>query len=202
VPSLSAIADIVPRTRSAAGRESSAAGRVYTIGHSTHELEPFMGLLRRHGIRCLVDVRAFPSSRRVPHFNADPLRRALAEHGTEYRHIPELGGRRRARPESPNSGWRVAGFRAYADHMETAAFESALESLCDGARTAATAVMCAEGPWWRCHRRLIADALLVRGFDVEHIGPRGELTAHELPGFAVVEDGRLSYPAEQPSLEM
>ena len=111
-----------------------------------------------------------------------------------------LGGRRKPRPDTPNTGWRVAGFRGYADHLESAEFRSALAELEDLARERRTAFMCAEGPWWRCHRQLIADALLVRGWQVLHILRDARLEAHALPSFAVIDGGRISYPAPQSRL--
>ena len=141
----------------------------------------------------IADVRRFPRSRRHPHFNTE----ALAEELPRYAHFPELGGRRRAVPGSPNDGWEVAAFQGYADHLATPEFATGLARLEGLAREVPTAVMCAEGPWWRCHRRLVCDALLVRGWDVRHILPGGGLTAHELTEFAVVDGERITYPAPQ-----
>lgn len=159
-----------------------------------------MELLGAHGVTLLVDVRQYPRSRRVPHFNSDALESSLPERGIEYLHMRELGGRRKARPDSPNDGWENEQFRGYADHMATPEFEAALERLESLARARPAAVMCAEATWFRCHRRLVSDALLVRGWHVLHIGSDGRLTEHELTPFAVVADGRLTYPAEQTSL--
>jgi uncharacterized protein (DUF488 family) len=159
-------------------------------------------LLRRHGIGLVADVRAYPTSRRVPDASREALERWLPEEGIAYAHMPELGGRRRARAGSAeNAGWQSEGFRAYADHMRTDEFLGALERLEAAARERPTAVMCAEGLWWRCHRRLISDALLVRGWAVRHILPDGELAEHELPEFALVEGGELSYPPLQGTLD-
>jgi uncharacterized protein (DUF488 family) len=168
---------------------------ILTIGHSTHPLERFVALLRRRRVGLLCDVRRYPGSRRHPHFSADALGAALERAGIGYEPFgEELGGRRRPSPDSQNAGWRVPGFRAYADHMGSAEFEAGLgrlEALASGRRIA---IMCAEGDWRRCHRRLISDALAARGWRVLHIRPDGGLEEHELPEFAVVSDGAVSYP--------
>jgi uncharacterized protein (DUF488 family) len=174
---------------------------ILTVGHSTHSEQEFLSLLRGHGIEALADVRRFPSSRRLSHFNAAALERALGEAGVEYARLGDkLGGRRSAAADSPNAGWRVPGFRGYADHMATPEFARALEALDRLGNAKRTAFMCAEGPWWRCHRQLVADALLVRGWSVVHVMPNGRLDAHRLTPFAVVEGERLTYPPEQPTL--
>jgi uncharacterized protein (DUF488 family) len=173
---------------------------IYTVGHSTHELEAFVELLRAHAVRRLVDVRQYPRSRRVPHFNSEALEASLPKRGIDYLHMRELGGRRRPLPDSINDGWENEQFRGYADHMATAEFRDAIEWLETLARERPTAVMCAEATWFRCHRRLISDALLVRGWRVLHIGSDGRVAEHELTPFAVVTDGELSYPASQTSL--
>ena len=175
---------------------------IFTIGHSTHPLEEFVALLRHHGVECLADVRLIPRSRRMPHFSDQSLAVELPSHGIRYLPLKGLGGRRRPRPGTPNTGWRVAGFRGYADHMESEEFRRDLARLEDAARATRTAVMCAEGLWWRCHRRLVSDALLVRGRHVVHIAPDGSTTPHELTPFAVVEDGRLTYPPGAQQLEL
>jgi uncharacterized protein (DUF488 family) len=169
--------------------------RVFTIGHSTHSLDAFAALLGAHGIEILVDVRAYPRSRRHPHFDAGALAAGLSEHGFEYRHLRALGGRRRPRPDSPNGGWDVEAFRAYADHALTPAFGAALAELVALARARPAAIMCAEGLWWRCHRRLIADRLAAGGWTVCHIAPDGGLQEHVLPPFAAPQpDGAILYP--------
>jgi uncharacterized protein (DUF488 family) len=175
---------------------------IFTVGHSTHELGAFAALLGRHGVALLVDVRRYPRSRRVRQFNSVSLERSLPERGVEYIHMGELGGRRRPRPDSPNAGWENEQFRGYADHMATTEFAAALERLEALARSRRTAIMCAEAAWFRCHRRLISDALVVRGWCVLHIGSDGRAAAHELTSFALVADGRLTYPARQGSLEL
>jgi uncharacterized protein (DUF488 family) len=173
---------------------------IFTVGHSTHPLEEFVGLLRRHSVALLVDVRQYPRSRRVPQFNSEALELSLPERGIDYLHMRELGGRRRPVPGSVNDGWENEQFRGYADHMATPEFGAALSRLETLARERASSIMCAEAPWFRCHRRLVSDALLVRGWRVLHIGSDGRLSEHELTPFAVASGGRLTYPASQTSL--
>jgi uncharacterized protein DUF488 len=175
---------------------------IFTIGHSTHTLDRFLELLARHEIECLADVRLIPRSRRMPHFSGESLGTELPAHRVRYLPLRGLGGRRRPRSGTPNTGWRVTAFRGYADHMETEEFGRDFARLEDAARAGRTAVMCAEGLWWRCHRRLISDALLVRGRHVVHIAPDGSTSEHVLTEFAVVEDGRLTYPPGAQQLEL
>src|ERR671933_1837549 len=158
--------------------------RAFSIGHSTHSLDGLVALLARHGVRRVVDVRRTPRSRRHPQFERDSLAAELPARRVDYRHLPALGGRRRPRPDSPNGGWEHEAFRGYADHALTGEFAAALAELCALAGERPTAVMCAEAPWWRCHRRLIADRLLTAGWTVCHIGSDGSLAEHELPEFA------------------
>jgi uncharacterized protein (DUF488 family) len=174
---------------------------IYTVGHSTLSLNDFCALLRAHGVGQLVDVRRFPGSRRHPHFGAEFLARTLPAEGVRYSHEPELGGRRTASATSPNTAWRAAGFRAYADYMATPAFAAALERLLMCAATAPTAIMCAEAVPWRCHRQLIADALVARGHTVRHITSAARANQHRLNPHAVIgREGTLTYPgAEEPS---
>lgn len=170
---------------------------IYSIGHSTRASAEFLGLLSAHGIRQLVDVRRYPASRRFPHFGREPLARALADAGITYVHEEDLGGRRTPRPDSPNTAWRTAGFRGYADYMDSVPFREALGRLEALAARAPTAVLCAEAVPWRCHRQLIADALVARGHDVRHILSVDRADIHRLTAFAeVLPEGRLRYPAE------
>ncbi|TXF11877.1 DUF488 domain-containing protein [Pelomicrobium methylotrophicum] len=177
---------------------------VYTVGHSTRKLEAFLDLLRQHGIQQLVDVRRFPASRRHPHFAREPLAQALSAAGIGYVHEPALGGWRSPRPGSPNTAWRQKSFQGYADHMDTPEFRAALERVIAAACPRPTAVMCAEITPWRCHRQLIADALVVRGHAVGHIVTAQQTETHRLhPGARALEDGRLVYagPAPLPGLD-
>ena len=174
---------------------------VMTVGHSTLEAAEFTEVLQRHEISCVADVRRHPGSRRMPRWNADALDELLAAHGIGYVHLPELGGRRKPVPDSPNGGWRKDGFRAYADHMATAEFTAGADELMALAGRRCTAVMCAEALWWRCHRRLVADALVVREFEVRHIRAGAEAEPHELTPFAVVDGERITYPPVQAQLE-
>ena len=156
------------------------APEILTIGHSTHSLERFVALLEAHSVGLVCDVRRYPGSRRNPQFNAASLESALAEAGRGYAGLgDELGGRRRPRRDSPHTAWRVAAFRGYADHMETEEFAAGLERLEALAEAHRSAVMCAEGDWRRCHRRLISDALVSRGWRVLHIRPDGRLEEHQ-----------------------
>jgi len=177
----------------------SGGDSILTIGHSTHGADEYLALLRRHDIEAVADVRRWPSSRRLPHFNSGSLAEELPRAGIEYVQLAEaLGGRRKPLPDTRNTGWRVAGFRGYADHMATPEFRSALGELERLAHGRRTAFMCAEGPWWRCHRQLIADALVARGWAVRHVMPDGRLEQHRLTPFAVVDGDAVTYP--QPSL--
>lgn len=168
---------------------------LYTVGHSNRALDAFIELVEAHAVRCIADVRAFPSSRRWPHFNREPLAAALGAHGVAYEWIPLLGGRRHGLPraDSPHTAWTVAGFRHYADYMDSAQFSQGLDQLLALAQAQRTACMCAEALYWRCHRRLIADAVVVRGHQVLHIESSTRLVEHRLPDFARVVEGRLIY---------
>jgi uncharacterized protein (DUF488 family) len=155
---------------------------LFTIGHSTHPADRFVQLLRRHGVGVLCDVRRFPGSRRNPQFNVNPLRESLAAADIAYEPFgDELGGRRKASkiPHGPSAMWHNDAFRGYAEYMETPEFAAGLERLEELARERRTAIMCAEGDWHRCHRRLIADALSRRGWRVIHIRPDGRTEAHQ-----------------------
>ena len=166
---------------------------VFTIGHSTRSIDAFVALLRREGITAVVDVRAFPMSRRYPHFNQDALAAALATEGVAYRHEPALGGRRRPRADSPNGAWRNESFRAYADHMGTPGFRDAMSRLIAAGAGTPTTIMCAEAVPWRCHRWLISDALVARGCEVRHVLD-ASTSPHTLLDIARVENGEVTYP--------
>lgn len=172
---------------------SEEALTVWTVGHSTRPRDEFLELLAANEIEAVADVRRFAGSRKHPHFNPDALRDALATIGVEYVPLPELGGRRRPRPDSRNTAWRNESFRGYADYMETDEFRAGIARLLELARRRRTAVMCAEAVWWRCHRSLIADYLKASGVCVRHIigGTRSEI--HPYTSAARVTDGILSY---------
>jgi uncharacterized protein (DUF488 family) len=174
---------------------------VFTIGHSTRTSDELLALLAEHGIEVLVDVRRYPGSRRHPQFSRDALAAALAGARMQYMHEPDLGGRRAARPDSPHVAWRVDAFRGYADHMETPAFQTALERLIGLAAERRTVILCAEAVPWRCHRRLISDALAARGVEVRHILGPGRADPHEIDANARVENGgrRLVYSGPPPA---
>ncbi|MCK6589599.1 MAG: DUF488 domain-containing protein [Polyangiaceae bacterium] len=170
---------------------------LYTVGHSTRPIDELLGLLHEHAVASVVDVRRFPGSRRHPQYSQEALKASLAGLGIAYLHKVELGGRRSLRAGSLNTAWRNASFRAYADHMDSAEFRDALAELIDHASRRRTAIMCAEVLPHRCHRRLIADALVARGIDVIHILARGRTEPHVLnPQARILEDGRLRYVAQ------
>ncbi|MGD1155888.1 MAG: DUF488 domain-containing protein [Terriglobia bacterium] len=169
---------------------------VLTVGHSTRPLETFLELLKAHDVRRLVDVRTVPCSRHNPQFNKESLPESLAAVGIKYVHLPGLGGLRHPRRDSPNTGWRNTGFRGFADYMQTPEFEKNLEELLDLARRQRLAIMCAEAVPWRCHRSLIANALAVRGIQVEHIASATRRNQHALTPWARVEGLRITYPPE------
>lgn len=166
---------------------------LFTIGHSTRSIEEFIALLREHGIQLLTDVRSIPGSRRVPQFGKEALRASLTGAGIEYLWMPELGGRRKASPDSRNTAWRHPAFRGYADYMETDEFALALDELANIACAVPTVIMCAEAVWWRCHRSMIADAMKWEGFEVLHIMAPGKVAEHPWTAAARVAQGELSY---------
>jgi uncharacterized protein (DUF488 family) len=166
---------------------------VWTIGHSTREIDAFVQLLISFRIETLVDVRTYPASRRYPHFNKEILRVSLSSAGIDYAHMPELGGRRKNRPDSQNIAWRNESFRGYADYMETDAFAEGIARLLELARARRTAIMCAEAVWWRCHRSLISDFLKAEGVTVTHILGAGKSQEHPFTSAAQLVNGKLSY---------
>jgi uncharacterized protein (DUF488 family) len=167
---------------------------IYTIGHSNRPLKDLIQELQNVGIELVADVRRYPASRRNPQFNREALAAALPEHGIAYNHFAELGGRRTPEPHSTNGALRDPGFRGFADYMATTEFDLALDDLITLAAQKRTAVMCAESVPWRCHRSLIADALVARGVEVQHlIG--GRQRDHTVSASARVEGGRVTYPA-------
>jgi uncharacterized protein (DUF488 family) len=168
--------------------------RLWTIGHSTRKIGQFISLLEENGIRLVVDVRSLPGSRRYPQFNKEALAQSLGERGIGYEHLPELGGRRKSRPDSRNTAWRNASFRGYADYMETEEFRKGIERLVDlTSEVGPAAIMCAEAVWWRCHRALISDYLKVRGIEVIHIVDANKSEPHPYTSAAQIVNRKLSY---------
>ena len=167
---------------------------IWTVGHSNRPLEEFLRLLQAHGATLVVDVRKMPGSRRNPHFGRDTLPQALRQAGIGYVHMPGLGGLRRRRPDSQNTGWENASFQGYADYMLTPEFEQSLQELLERAKGERAVLMCAEAVPWRCHRSLIADALVVRGVAVEHILEASRTQPHVLRPWARVQGTRIIYP--------
>ncbi|NLX99684.1 MAG: DUF488 domain-containing protein [Rhodopirellula sp.] len=174
--------------------------QIFTIGHSSHRMGTFVWLLRKHGIEALVDIRRFPGSRKHPHFCRESLSASLQEEDIEYHWLEALGGRRNRKktdPPSPNPGLRDQSFRNYADYMATDGFQQGVAKLLAIVRNRRTAIMCAEGLYWQCHRRLVSDYLLANGVSVQHIFPNGEVKPHSLTAGAKIESGGVTYPAPQ-----
>ena len=171
----------------------SPVGTIWTVGHSTRSSEEFNQILNVHEIAVLVDVRSFPGSRRYPQFNKDQLRESLAAAGIRYHHAPALGGRRQPGTNSKNLAWKNASFRAYADHLDSNEFRQGIKELLKVAWKERSAVMCAEGLWWRCHRSIIADYLKSVGWEVLHIENEKEAELHPYTSAARIVAGRLSY---------
>jgi uncharacterized protein (DUF488 family) len=169
---------------------------IRTIGHSTRPIDEFVAMLNAHGVRRLIDVRTVPRSRANPQYNLEALESRLRDAGIGYEHMKALGGLRRPRKDSPNTGWRNESFRGYADYMQTPEFASALDALIEAAAQEAVAVMCAEAVPWRCHRSLIADSLTARGYPVEHIMSAAKSDRHTMTSFARLEGTWLTYPAD------
>jgi uncharacterized protein (DUF488 family) len=185
------MADRAARPRAAPGW---GRARVLAIGHSTRPIGELLELLRSAAVATLADVRTIPRSRANPQFEQPALARALEQAGIAYVHLPQLGGLRHARRDSPNGGWRNASFRGYADYMQTPEFEEGLCQLRALAKAGPVAIMCAEAVPWRCHRSLISDALLARGVVVEHVVGKGKTRPHRLTPFARIDGRRVTYP--------
>lgn len=173
---------------------------ISTIGHSTRSIEDFIAILQAHSIQRLVDIRTIPRSRMNPQFNRETLPVSLQAVAIDYQHMPGLGGLRKPRPDSLNTGWRNASFRGYADYMQTPEFEESLDALIAMAALQATAIMCAEAVHWRCHRSLVADALVLRGLEVQHIQNARAAKPHSMTPFARVAGNRVTYPPDQARL--
>jgi uncharacterized protein (DUF488 family) len=175
-------------------KEPRLISPIWTIGHSTRKIDIFLSLLKENGIKLVADVRMFPGSKRYPQFCREPLAKTLGEHGIRYEHFPELGGRRKAKPDSKNTAWRNESFRGYADYMETEDFRNGIARLIDLAdQLGPTAIMCAEAVWWRCHRSLISDYLKARGVEVSHILDEKKNEPHPFTSVATIVNGELSY---------
>jgi uncharacterized protein (DUF488 family) len=168
---------------------------IFTIGHSTRRIDEFVELLRMQGVKEVVDVRSIPMSRHNPQFNTDALNQSLKQNGIRYKHLKNLGGLRHTKKDSINLGWRNVSFRGFADYMATPEFSEGLEALTKIARLRETAIMCAEAVPWRCHRSLIADALVKKGWLVRDIIGRTSAAKHRLTPFLKVRKGQLVYPA-------
>lgn len=178
-----------------AGAKSWRGVQIYTIGHSTRSVDDLVALLRAFGVTMVVDIRTIPRSRKNPQFDREALRSTLRARRLRYLHLPELGGLRRPRKDSPNAGWRNTSFRGFADHMLTEEFEVGLRKLRAVTAERRVALMCAEAVPWRCHRSLVADALTARGARVEHItGSARRASPHRMTGFAELEGTRVTYP--------
>ena len=177
----------------------AAMDLVCTIGHSNRPLEEFIHLLKQNEVECVLDIRTVPKSRHNPQFAQDALPGSLAQAGIGYRHLPGLGGLRHPRKDSPNGGWRNTSFRGYADYMQSPEFGVNVELVAQLAHTTRVALMCAESVPWRCHRSMVADALTVRGIQVEHIISQQKRRQHALTPFAQVDGTRIVYPPEAPA---
>jgi uncharacterized protein (DUF488 family) len=189
---------VLPRGKRALGvtKIKSEIPAILTVGHSTRPLKDFLNLLRAHGVKRVIDVRSIPRSRHNPQFNREPLSKKLRAAGIGYVHLAKLGGLRHARRDSPNTGWRNASFRGFADYMQTPEFEAGLLRLVKLAGQKRSAIMCAEAVPWRCHRSLIADALTARGIRVDDIMSMKRSQLHSLASFARVQGHRITYPEE------
>ena len=177
-------------------QEGSRELTIFTIGHSTRPIGEFVRLLQLNGVEQVIDIRTIPKSRFNPQFNSGELSAALHAHGIEYVHLKDLGGLRRARPDSGNLGWRNAGFRGFADYMQIPEFLAGLERAIQLAKRKRSSLMCAEALPWRCHRSLVADALVVRGVRVEEIVSDAPPKEHKLTIFARVHGMVITYPKD------
>ncbi len=167
---------------------------VYTIGHSTRQLEELVDILKHYEIQLLADVRSIPRSRYNPQFNSDSFANELEKRGIDYQHVSELGGLRHTTKNSPNTGWRNAGFRGYADYMQTSEFKEALDYFLKQATNKTSVLMCAEAVPWRCHRSLLSDALLVRDAEVLHILDKEKIRPATITDFAKIDGTYITYP--------
>jgi len=171
---------------------------ILTIGHSTRPIDEFIRLLAAHHVARVIDIRTIPRSRHNPQFGRDRLAPALRQAGIQYTHMPGLGGLRHPRPDSPNTGWHNAGFRGFADYMQTEAFSRSLDECIELAKKETVVLMCAEAVPWRCHRSLVADALIVRGIAVSEITSGVRTKPHALTPWATIEGTKITYPEPGP----
>jgi uncharacterized protein (DUF488 family) len=169
---------------------------IWTIGHSTHSLEEFLAMLHSFSIELIADIRSYPGSRKFPQFNKEALEITLPQNKIQYIHLKSLGGRRKAKPDSKNTGWRHIAFRGYADYMETGVFRDGINELVKSASEQRTAFMCSEAVWWRCHRSLISDYLKLQGWKVMHILGIGKAEEHPYTTPARIVNGELNYELE------
>jgi uncharacterized protein (DUF488 family) len=174
-------------------KKDSVQNSIWTIGHSTHTMEKFIAMLASFEIKCLVDIRRYPGSKRYPHFNKDALQISLSKENINYVHEVDLGGRRTASKDSKNTAWRLAAFKGYADYMETEQFQHAIQKLQEIASVERTAYMCSEAVWWSCHRSLVSDYLKAKGWVVMHIMDTGKAQEHPYTSPAKVVQGNLFY---------
>jgi uncharacterized protein (DUF488 family) len=179
-------------------RASGKKGVIFTIGHSNRTFDEFVELLRSNGVKRVIDIRTIPRSRHNPQFNRETLGPALKKFGIAYTHLKKLGGLRHADPKSVNLGWHNASFRGFADYMQTAEFEAGLERAMKLAESKLSALMCAEAVPWRCHRSLVGDALLIRGYQVLEIVGASRPRVHTLTPFARVRGMQITYPTDKP----
>jgi uncharacterized protein (DUF488 family) len=171
---------------------------IFTVGHSNRSLDDFVSILKSHGISRILDVRRYPSSRKWPHFDAAALAVSLPGAGIDYVGLSHLGGRRRPRPDSPHVAWRDESFRGFADFMDTPEFAAGAAEVERLARERPSALMCAEALPWKCHRSLIADALVARGWKARDVISEKEAREHRIPKFGRVEGGRVVYDVTEP----
>jgi uncharacterized protein (DUF488 family) len=169
---------------------------IWTIGHSTRSLEELVAMLHSFNIQLIADIRSFPGSRKFPQYNKEALEISLPQNSIQYVHIKDLGGRRKANPDSKNTGWRHIAFRSYADYMETDAFKDGIKELEIIALKKRTAYMCSEAVWWRCHRSLVSDYLKLNGWKVMHIMGIDKATEHPYTAPARIVNGELNYEKE------
>ena len=166
---------------------------IWTIGHSTRSFEEFLDMLHSFSIELIADIRSYPGSRKFPQFNKEALEVSIPRNNIQYVHLKSLGGRRKANPDSKNTGWRHAAFRGYADYMETNNFKDGIMDLTNRALKQRTAYMCSEALWWRCHRSMVSDYLKLQGWDVMHIMGIGKAEQHSYTGPARIVNGLLNY---------